>query len=341
MKTRGFTILELLIALAVLSVMYTVLAPMTEASYRLVRQTARAEQFDLNKRIGESMLTWMDQRSQLTLPTPFTGTDYHNAPVDVTGATADSAALGALVAAKGLSTPQTFSTSSTTNKARVYQRVSGISINTPIYGISGPTANILYDVGVLYVSDCNRSDVSCYPSASGVAGYSPVLTSANVATWALDERDEALYQFSTYDLQMSRLKRTMATVDSVRDAIRGYFSSRFLSGAPDPNINYFPAATGSGAPVLGGANPSANDGCRDGWYDLAASDVNVLPTVGLLPEEFARTAWGASIAYCRDFDPSGTSPEGQGPQNAAIRINRRVSEALAPGAAGTNLIFSM
>ncbi len=338
---RGFTILELLVTLAVVGVLYTILAPLTDATYRLSKSSYRNEQLATNRAIAGAMLDWMDQRSQTTLPAPYTGTGFQDVVVDVSSTDANAVALLALMTSQGIPALQTYATGAGPNKARVYQRVAGLTTNVPLYGLAGPSVALQYDIGVLYVSDCRRDDTSCYPSASGVAGYSPKFETGNFSTWEPAEGDDAAYRFSTLPLQQARLAATRQRIDRLRDSLRDYFSSRFLSGSPDPNINYFPAPSGGGAPALGGATPSVNDGCRDGWYDLSAANVNVLGTLGLLKEEFSRTAWAGAIEYCRDFDPAGSSPEGEAPQNAAIRINRAATQGSAPGAAGTNLIFTI
>src|SRR5690606_29625636 len=88
--------------------------------------------------------------------------------------------------------------------------------------------------------------------------------------------------------------------------------------------------TNAGAPNLVRSVPVMN--CYDGWYSLDALNVNVLAQIGLDPTEFGVTAWGGTIEYCRDYEPS---PEAgytanDAPHYAALRFNQNLSKALAP-----------
>lgn len=342
MKTqRGFTVLELLLTLGTLGILLAIMAPLSDSVFALRRANQAVEQETVNRRVASGILAWMDQRGQNNLPAPYSGDEYEDIVVDPASTDADALALVAQLGARGLSLPQIFSNSSIMNNARVYQRVANQSIVVPLYGQTGPSVTLRFDIGLLYNSQCRRDDTSCYPAPSGVAGFSPVATATNIASWETAEGDFGLYRFSTLDLQLARLETSRRRIDTIRDALRDYFNAQYLSGAPDPDINHYPAPSGGGAPNLSGASPGSNDGCRDGWYDLSDSSVDVLATVGLLAAEYGRNAWGGRIEYCRDFDPAGTSAEGTAPQSAALRINAAPSTGANPGAPGANVLFTI
>lgn len=94
--------------------------------------------------------------------------------------------------------------------------------------------------------------------------------------------------------------------------------------------NPYPAPSGVGAPNLSGQAASLNQGCFDGWYNLAAADVNVLAQLGLSASEFAKTPWGGTIEYCRDYDVASASAPGEFPHYGALRFHREVSTGVSP-----------
>jgi len=108
----------------------------------------------------------------------------------------------------------------------------------------------------------------------------------------------------------------------VRDALLSYFRGKQLAAQPTDTTNWYP---GSG---MGGKSPTANQGCRDGWYPLDTT--TVLPLIGLSVGEFGKTSWGGVIEYCRDFDPAASKSANAPPQAAALRFNANISAGAVP-----------
>jgi len=48
--------------------------------------------------------------------------------------------------------------------------------------------------------------------------------------------------------------------------------------------------------------------------------------------EMGRSEWGGSIEYCRDYDPSLSSPYGTAPHFAALRIHKDLTSGGPPDA---------
>ena len=85
-----------------------------------------------------------------------------------------------------------------------------------------------------------------------------------------------------------------------------------------------------GTLTLGPANATTNMGCRDGWYNLAATNVDILTQLGMDKSEQGVTAWGGVIDFCRDYDPALSGTHNSPPHYGALRMNRDATSAVAP-----------
>lgn len=344
-RERGFTLIELSIAMVLLGVVTIMVAPYFHMLISAKNQAYAQDQALTNQKISQALLQYAEQSTTLgTLPAPYSAGSLVSTVFDPTDVSATS--VQPFLLAAGLN-PQGVNTDlAASQRVRVYQRLTGLTQSVPLYGQSGPAAGLRYELGAVYMTPCplNNSAPSCNPNPStGLPGSSPALTAANYRTWTTTGEDLPAVMFSTLPLQKQLLATTRERLDRVRDALSGYFRARLLTAAATDTTNFYPAPTG-GAPVLSGATPANNQGCRDGWYALNAANVNVLAQVGLSAAELGATAWDGRVEYCRDYDPTGASGANVPPHYAALRIHASVSQGIAPdntpAGATNNLILS-
>ena len=150
------------------------------------------------------------------------------------------------------------------------------------------------------------------------------LTLSNFSTWRPGTYDIAPVYFSTLPLQRKMLSITAGNIDRIRDALRNYYETQRAAN-PLSTANHYPRPSNTSSQQPPDPDPLTNQGCRDGWYILDDALSDILVRIGIGNSEFGRTAWGASIEYCRDYDPTGASGYGVAPHHAALRINRFVS----------------
>ncbi|WP_226034382.1 prepilin-type N-terminal cleavage/methylation domain-containing protein [Aquitalea palustris] len=336
-QQQGFTLPELLITTVVLGIFLSVFGDQISAALGM-NQRAYQQRQALNNQLIASVLL-ESARTQDTLgnlPAPYTGNGYTSTVFDPTNAT-----MGGSFQQVGLSTSEINDDGYASQRVRVYQRVTGLTQQVPLYIRSGALVQLTYQVGAVYNTTCTLNGSGCNPSGTGVPGSSPAMTSANAKTWAPVAPDFGAQLISTLPLQKSMLQATTDRMDKLRDSLQSYFREKQRLAAADDGTNFYPAPTGTGAANLSGQTATTNQSCNDGWYDLTASNVNVLDQIGLSKDEFSKTAWGGAIQYCRDYDPSGAGPNVV-PHYAAIRIHSQVSLGQSPDAAvpGNNVVLT-
>lgn len=321
---RGFTLTELLVTVTVLGLLTAVVAPLL-GNYLSARESAYRERATLdNQRIAAALLDFAaTQTPRATLPAPYTGAGYTKTVFNPADTSPTGLALQQGLYSTGVSPAAINDDGYQSRRVRVYQVVAGIQHQVPLYYRSGPLVTLSYDYGVLYQTTCQRLDASCNPRAvTGVPGDSPELKAANFTSWAVAGEDYPATHLSTLPLQMAMLSATAQRVDRIRDKLTWYLRDRQIAASAGDETNWFP---GTG---LGGKDPLLTQGCRDGWYSLLTS--NVLPALGVAPEEYGVTAWGGVIEYCRDFDPDASGQPNKPPHYAALRMNRSLSLGVVP-----------
>lgn len=338
MKARvaGFTLLEMVIALVVIASLAPLLAG-AFAQYQTASRAAYQDKHRLNdQQIASALLHYAATQTALgTLPAAYSGAGYTSTVYNPGDTSAGGLALTQALTQSGVAPGELNDDGTTGRRVRVYQRVDNLVQQVPLYFQSGPLVALRYQFGAVYVTACPWAETVCNPTAAtGVPGSSPVLTGANYQTWSTSGTDLPPAYLSSLPLQKNMLATTVQRLDKVRDALLAYLRAQQVTAAGGDATNWYP---GTG---LGGAAPASNQGCRDGWYDL--SSTTVLPTVGLTTAEFGRSAWGAPVQFCRDYDPTGTKAPNASPHYGAIRIHASVSQGLAPDAAvtGNNVVLS-
>lgn len=331
-NSSGFTLIEVLIAIVVagvLGALATSQLAVFSASHDLVKSERAKED---NRKAGLGLLEEARENNG-RLPAPYTGGAFNSVVADPANASLVSNLINS-----GLENSTINSDGSIGQRVRAYQRIT-VTENVPFFLEGGETVSLVYDIGVVYQTNCLITDTSCNPSSTGLSGSSALLTSSNVQTWDVTGTDRHPYMFSTFKLQRQMVNKTVDKMMAIRDALKTAFYNAMLSSPPGDATNFYPAPLGAGAPDLSGADVTLNEGCRDGWYALNASSVNVLSQINLVPSSYyGITSFGGRIEYCRDYDPSNTTANSP-PHGVAIRINRSISTGAAPAASG-NLILS-
>lgn len=322
---RGFTLVEVIIVVLMLGIAATVIQPWIKQGVSYFHQSRANMQATNNLTISDVLLDYARTQSTLgQLPAPYSGNGYTSTVLDPSNTT-----LVTSLTQANLSAGQINDDGTDAHNVRVYQLATGLNQQVPLYFRSGPLVTIAYQVGAVYSTTCSLTGGTCNPGTGGVPGYSGSLTTANAATWMPVTPDYGAQIFSTLALQKSMLQTTASRTDTMRDAFQNFFRERERMAAANDTTNWYPAPNGTGAPNLSGANPVTNNGCYDGWYNLADANVNVLAQVGLDSGRYGTTQWGGMIQYCRDYNPLATGPNSI-PHYGAIRFNAQVSTGIAP-----------
>lgn len=334
---RGFTLVELLMTIIIIGIMSLLLVPVY-SDLITSQKLAYSEKHRLNNQlIGAALMSYAaDSTTAGKLPAAYTGASYVSTIYDTTNTT-----LANALQQSGINTSEINDDGTAAKKVRVYQVIQGITQNVPLYYQSGPLVAITYDYGAIYLTDCPQTTAACNPAATGIPGTSPVLTPANRATWTTTGTDGPAFFISSMPIQKQMLATTSQRLDKIRDSLLGYFRAQQQTAAGGDTTNWFPNQTGAAsAGSMTGATPATNQGCRDGWYDLSNASILILPTIGLAIEEFGKTAWGGTVEYCRDYDPT-TTTANTPPHYGAIRINSAVTTGSTPSVTpGNNIVLT-
>lgn len=337
-RELGVTLVEMLIVVFVVGILSIVIAPLLNSYVTSLRASYFKKQEVNNQAIGIALQNFAHDSTTLgTLPAPYTGNGYTSTVYNPTDASVAGQALTDALTQTGVNSSELNDDNYSSHRVRVYQRVAGLTMQTPLYFQSGPLVRLTYQYGAVYMTACPKGTSSCNPSASGVPGDSPVMTAANYATWTTTGTDLSPFFVTTLPLQKQMLANTAQKLDKVRDKLLSYFTAQQRTASGNDTTNWWLPNPGT----MAGQSPATNQGCRDGWYDLS-TNTTILPSVGLTTTEYGMTAWGGPIQFCRDYDPTGTKTPDAAPHLAAIRIHSSVSTGSAPDAVvvGNNLVLT-
>lgn len=346
---RGFTLLEMAFAAAALGIMALAMAPSFSAMRTAQKQAYDNEQADINQRIARALVAHAEDNAYppgtLTAPCNNSTNKVFASVYNTTYCSGTTSSLRNYLVQEGVPLEKVEHDGSSNQNVRVYQRVAYLSQDAFLFYQGGPLAFLDYDVGVVYTTNCGRGDACNVATATSTAppqsqprfadetaatAAAPRLTSAVLSTWKPGTQDVGVAYVSTLPLQKKMMRQTAAHLERIRDAFLRYYESRRLA-APASTANHFPQPSDPAMRLPADPSPETNQGCREGWYALDAANIDVLAQVGLgASVEYGRTAWGAAIEYCRDYDPSLTSGYGVAPHYAAIRVLRYLSEGFPP-----------
>ncbi len=344
-KRSGFTLVELLTVVMIIGVITVMMGP-TFYALMTAQESAYLEKHRLNNQlIGVALLNYAAHSTQYgRLPLPYTGGGYTKTIYNPGDTTAAGIALTQTLTQSGINPVEINDDGKAAKNVRVYQLATPLSLTMPLYFLSGPKVTLTYDYGAIYLTACSIDNNTCNPTASsGIPGSSPVLTAINFNTWTTGGTDGPAFFISSLPLQKQMMVTTAQRLDKVRDSLLSYFRAQQITAAGGDDTNWYPNETGAAAAgSKTGQTPANNQECRDGWYDLSNASIKVLPTAGLAPEEFGKTAWGGTIEYCRDYDPTGVQTPDAPPHYAAIRMLKNVSIGGTPDAsiAANNIVLT-
>lgn len=327
----GFTLLELLIVVLILGMVSVIVSPSLGALAGS-RESGLRSHNEMNNRLVKASLEQYAKTFSATgtLPSPATVTGVGANAVDTTNANLLQTVLQAGVIGQEINKDGT-----SAGNRRIYQLVTGQTENDPFWYQTGPLVTLTYEIGVVYATRC-AAEGTCANTPPGASG---ALNAGNVGTWTTSGTDYGAVMVSSLPLQKQMLGLSAQRVDRIRDALTAYFRGLQASAPAESTTNWLPGAG------MGGKDPAvaANQGCRDGWYDL--STTTVLPTIGLSQTELGITGWGGHVEYCRVYDPTAGLSEAAPPYYAALRIRKSVSLGQNPdntaSAPANNVVFTL
>lgn len=328
-RQSGFTLVELLITTMVIGFIGIIVSDSIGALASARQRHYNVDQMMKNQQLGDAMLRHAREQSALgTLPAPHT-----DAPSDLNLALLDPSDT-TLAEYLSVAAPSVEINGDGTaaDNVRVYQRLNNISINVPLRKTHGALVNLRYDIGAIHLSNCPRDDSTCNRLTTNGGGdmIGPGdyvhLDALNYSNYSVTDDDLGLYMFSTLDLQKHKLAGLVAKLDEIAASLAKHKNDLDVAGTYSGDNNFL-SPTGASPPNLSGANPTTNEGCHDGWYQLNAANVNVLAQLAFDASIYGVTEWGGRIEYCRDYDPAatGTGSADTAPHYAALRIHTNVS----------------
>lgn len=342
-QQRGSILIELLVGVLVFGVLSAALTPIMRSVISM-NDRAYDERHKLNNALIGSALMTVASTSQLgRLPAPATSGSHSNSIYNPSDTSPIGLALTAALIQSGLNMNEVNDDGRAAALLRVYQSVSPDPLVTPLYFQNGPLVQLRYDVGVIYLTKCAKANTSCNPNpVTGIAGDSPRMTQSNFATWSSSGTDGPAFYVSSLPVQKMMLSNTVQRLERIRDAMLSYLRTQQLTASGSDTTNWYPNQNGLSSPGnRAGMNPMVNQGCRDGWYRLDDAASQILPRLGLSTMEYGKTAWGGSIEYCRDYDPTGSQNSDEPPHYGALRISSDVSSGQPPHSLpGNNVVLT-
>lgn len=320
--THGFSLLEMAMVMMVLAVLLTISGPYISDFVSISNDTYNQKQLIINQKISAGLMKYaVENTNQGTLPTPYTGSGYTSTILNPA-----NTSLSAILTSSNILSTEINDDGYDAKNVRVYQKLSSITKQSPLFLQTGPLVNIVYDYGIVYNTRCPLNDATCNPnSTTGIPGASSVLNVSNYKTWTLTSPDMNVVAVSLEPLQQQLLKITADRLLTIRDKLKNYIKYQEQAAAPGDTTNFYLPSS----PTLGGQTPTgAQQGCRDGWYNLYTT-AGILDELGLSASEYGITGWGGIIEYCRDYDVNGTKTANAPPHYAALRIHNTPSTGSA------------
>lgn len=304
----GFTLLELLIVVIVTGVLGVIWASENSGAFTAAANAHDAEQEAINKRLASALLDYAASISPIgDFPAMYTDTGNKI----IKALPPADANLNALLVQARIRPSDARDDGSAGQNVRVYQKASPININLPLYTTFGPIMTLTYAEAVIYATQCTRN-AACNTNTPGNSGTFDTTT---LTTFVLANPDYGLTRFSTLAIQKQKLAQTADTIELIRTRIQEYYREKQRNTLANDTTNFYPRPN-----PLVISSYTTNDCNHDGWYALDAT--NILTQVGLTPAVHGKTAWGGTIYYCPNYDPTqtGTPYIDTPPHFAAFRL---------------------
>jgi hypothetical protein len=329
-NNNGFTLAELVIAIFVTAILNGALYGFISRANTSQELTYRSEVRRDNLVIARGLRSFAASENNGFLTGGYSGGNYLNAPVDISNSTLTNYLSG------GNITSDHYNDDGTASRNVKYLDVLSTqpTYSMPIVGNAAETVTLVYDRAVLIQTRCALEDGICN---DGTPAESPPYTQSG---WVVGGSDLAPVEISTLDIQQGQWRDTWQRLSRIRNGIRNHFNSTVTANSAGDTTNWFFQPDLAASPDESGANPTTNQGCRNGWYELNDSDINVLTFYGFDPVSiYSQTPWGGRVEYCADYDPHNDGADVI-PHISALRLNRAVTTGAAPSVAlADNLIL--
>ncbi|MEB8288029.1 type II secretion system GspH family protein [Aeromonas veronii] len=311
-RQAGFTLFEMIITLVIFGILSSVISAVVRENRSAWTRALHEREHQTNIMVSQAIFSLAGSDSAGALPEPYTGGGVKYAPLDPS----DSSAKESFIAV-GLSDDLMNSDGTAAKHPRIYQRVSGLSSQVPVFGNTGDRVTLDYEVGVIYSTNCIPGD-ACDDE---IPGDSAIMTANNYSSWTVEGDDYRPVWVSSFSLQKDRLRQTIERINTLQNKAAEFYQQAVLGNGAGKSDNFHVTPTNAGSPDLSGREPIANGGCRRGWYKLADGSNNIVSVLGL-DSRYASDAWGNSIEYCNDYDPAATGVDTP-PHTAAFRLVKR------------------
>lgn len=304
----GFTLIELMVSVAILGVLLAMLAPMLSWAMTFIDAANRNEVTLNNRKLADGLLNYARTSNKGRLPPSAANYAIYNP-------SASNPRLIEALRNTGVPVSEILGDKAVTQNRRIYQVVRDQVHEEPLYFNTGPRLKLQYDFGVVYMSELKRGGAN--PT---LPGASDQMTPTNYLTWEPEYPDYGAIAFSSLPLQKEMLRITLARLNRLTDKLQSEYHARLRYTAASATTNLFPAPYNPHTPTAGAVGSM---GCREGWYDLSVvGGAEILDQLGLNRDEYSTTAWGGKIAYCRDYTTNPASAPNEPPYFAALRIHR-------------------
>jgi len=330
-NNKGFTLVELVIAVLVIGLVSLVMSPAFQFSTMAMQNAYVEKQKLINKRIGLGLLSYAKEHRDFgnyvpgTLPGTYTGASYARTVYDPSDTT-----IANFITNEDVELAEINDDGSPGRKERVVTITAGTQ-NVPLFGSAGEEVTLNFQTITIYTSTCDLTDGTCDPTDA-----------------ANDNDGATTVTFSTLPLQKAMLNQTAASIRLISKQMNTWYRTQLLAATPGATDNFYPdpnVDVDSGFAALSTENPTAagQEGCNHQWFSMAEENgtpaVSIPAALGLDMNSVSRTPWEGLVEYCADYDPAAAAnTEGVEPHFAAIRVNSAVTTGADPTGTGDIII---